>query len=88
MIKAVDREQWITLSKIAVPLRACTAMAAEIAAASVLTEVIDLRLTKKWETFTNAPIRSQEITEPVPTENCRAVEDRTEDVNTHVVLLM
>ena len=50
MIKAVYREQWITLSKIAVPLRACTAMTAEIAAASVLTEVIDLRFdTKNWE---------------------------------------
>ena len=51
VIKAVDRKNWITISNIAVPLRACTAMAAEITGVSVLTEVLDLLLDEKfnWE---------------------------------------
>ena len=42
VIKAVDEDKWMTISDIAAPLKACTAMAAEIAGASVLTGVLDL----------------------------------------------
>ena len=42
VIRAVDRKSWITISKIAVPLTACTAMAVEIAEVNVLTVVRDL----------------------------------------------
>ena len=41
MIKAVDREKWITVSKIAVPLKVCTAVAADIAGTSVVPEALD-----------------------------------------------
>ena len=47
MIKDVDQVKWITTSKIAVPLKTCTAMAAEIADASVLTSLLDLFFDKK-----------------------------------------
>ena len=38
---------WITISKIAVPRKTCTAMAAEIAGARVLTGLLDLLFDKK-----------------------------------------
>ena len=44
VIKGVDKDTWITISKIAVPLKTCTAMAAKIAGASVLTGILDLVL--------------------------------------------
>ena len=47
VIKAVDRECWITINKIAVPLKVSTALATEIAVASVLTEVLNLSVEKK-----------------------------------------
>ena len=37
VIKGVDRDKWITISEMAVPLKACTAMAAEVMGASVPT---------------------------------------------------
>ena len=47
MIKAVEKENWITISKIAVPQRRSTATATEIASVFVLTEVLDLSFLKK-----------------------------------------
>ena len=44
--KGIDRDMWITISKIAVHLEACTTMAAEIAGASVLTGLHDLLFDK------------------------------------------
>ena len=41
-IKGVDRDSWVTISKIAVLLKACTAMAAEVMGVCVLTEILDL----------------------------------------------
>ena len=52
VIKAVDRENWITISKIAVPLNVRTAMAAEIAGAGMLTGALDLFLEKKVQSGT------------------------------------
>ena len=48
-ITAVDREEkCITSSKSALPLKACTFLAVEIAGTSVLTEVIDLLFDNKF----------------------------------------
>ena len=44
VITAVDGDKWITISKIAVLLKACTVMAAEVVGASVWTEIWDLVL--------------------------------------------
>ena len=41
-----SRDMWITISKIAVPLKASTAMAAEVVGAGVLTGIVDLVLGK------------------------------------------
>ena len=41
VIKGVDRDRWITISKIAVPVGLCTAMAAEVMGACVLTGILD-----------------------------------------------
>ena len=43
VVKAGDREKWITISKVAVPLKACTAMATEITGCCVWTDFLDLR---------------------------------------------
>ena len=52
VIKGVDRDKWITIRKIAVLLKACTDMAAEVVGASVLTGILDLVLGKPsvWTT--------------------------------------
>ena len=42
MIKGVDRERWVTYSKMAIPLEVGAAMAAEIAGVCVLTSILDL----------------------------------------------
>ena len=42
MIEAVDRRNWITVSKITVPLKARTAKVAEVAGAYILTMVLQL----------------------------------------------
>ena len=42
VVKVVDRERWVTISKIAILLKAGTAMAAEVAGACVLTGILDL----------------------------------------------
>ena len=47
VIKAVYRESWITINKIAVPLKVSTALATEIAGARVLTEVLNLSVERK-----------------------------------------
>ena len=44
VIKGVDWDKWITISKIAVPLKACTATAPEAVGVSVLTGILDLAL--------------------------------------------
>ena len=44
VIKGVDKDKWITISRMSVPLRTCTAMAAEVAGASVLIGILDLVL--------------------------------------------
>ena len=46
MIKGVDRKKWVTISKIAVPLKVSAAMAAEVVGVCVLTGVFDLILWK------------------------------------------
>ena len=38
VVKAVGRERWVTISKIAVPLQVGTAVAAEVAGVCVLTD--------------------------------------------------
>ena len=40
--KGVDREKWVTISTIAIPLKVGTVMASEIAGVCVLTCIIDL----------------------------------------------
>ena len=42
MIKVVDRDKWITISKIAVFLRMCTVMDSEVVGVSVLLGFLDL----------------------------------------------
>ena len=42
VVKGVDRERWVTISKIAVPLKVGAAVAAEVAAVRVLTSIFDL----------------------------------------------
>ena len=44
--KGEDRQKWVTISKIAVPLKLSAAMAAEIVGVCVLTSVLDLILCK------------------------------------------
>ena len=46
VIKGVDREKWVTISKTAVPLKVGAAMAAEIAGLCLLTSILDLILCK------------------------------------------
>ena len=46
VIKGVDRDRWVTISKISVPLKVGTAMAAEVAGVCVLTGVLDLVFNK------------------------------------------
>ena len=46
VIKGVDREKWMTISNIAIPLKVGAAMAAEIAGVCALTGIIDLILCK------------------------------------------
>ena len=40
IINALDRENWITTSKFSVPLKASTAVDAEVVGADILTEVV------------------------------------------------
>ena len=40
VIKGVDRERWVTISKIAVPLQVGTAMAAEVAGVCVFKGIL------------------------------------------------
>ena len=42
VIRGVDRDRWVTISKIAVPLGTGTAMAAEVMGVCVLTETLGL----------------------------------------------
>ena len=42
VIKGADRDKWVTISKVAVPLRVGTAMAAEVLGVCVLKEIFDL----------------------------------------------
>ena len=46
VIKGVDWDTWITIIKIAEPLRKCTAMAAAVVGVSVLSGILDLVLVK------------------------------------------
>ena len=46
VIRGVDREKWVTISKIAVPLKVGAAMAEEVIGVCVLTSVLDLILCK------------------------------------------
>ena len=54
MIKAVNRENWITASNMSVPLKLTTAVVAEVAAAYNLTEMLDLMLRQKMNVDTVA----------------------------------
>ena len=42
VVKGVDKENWVTIRKIALRLRECTAMAAEMTGVCLLMGVIDL----------------------------------------------
>ena len=42
VIKGVDKNRWVTISRIAVPLRVGTAITAEVMGVCVLTEILDL----------------------------------------------
>ena len=46
VMKVVDRSRWVTISRIAVPLKIGTAMAAEVAGVCVLTGILDLVFNK------------------------------------------
>ena len=46
VIKGVDRQKWVTISRIAVPLKVGAAMAAEVLGVCVLTSVLDLTICK------------------------------------------
>ena len=46
VIKGVDRDRWVTISGIAVPLKVGTAVAAEVMGVCVLTEILDLVFNK------------------------------------------
>ena len=48
VFKAVDGEKWMTISNFAVLLKACSAMAADIAGDNVLIEVSDLPFEKNF----------------------------------------
>ena len=47
VIQGVDRDKWITISEVPVPLTTCTAMAAGVLGASVLTGILDLVCRKR-----------------------------------------
>ena len=42
VIKGVDRGRWVTISRVAVPLKVGAAVAAEVAGVCVLTGILDL----------------------------------------------
>ena len=46
VIKEVDRERWVTISEVAVPLQVGTAMAAEVAGVCMVAGILDLILCK------------------------------------------
>ena len=46
VINGIDKEKWVTRNKIAIPLKVCTTMTAEIVGVCVLTNVLDLILCK------------------------------------------
>ena len=68
VVTAVDMESWITISEIAAPLKASTAMATEVAGVRNLIEVRDLRVEKEMnmQTVTDCIDRIVDDTE---TEN-------------------
>ena len=59
--EAVDRGNWITISKFAVPLKACTAMAAEIAGFNMLMAVLDVFSDQKSISETSTVVFFDEI---------------------------
>ena len=46
VLKGVDKEKWVTISNIALPLTDCTAMAAEMTGVCLLMYVLNLILNK------------------------------------------
>ena len=46
VIKGVDRDRWVTISRTALPLKVGTANASEVTGVCMLTEILDLVLTK------------------------------------------
>ena len=50
MIKGVDRDTWVTISRLAVPLSGA-ATAAEVMGVCVLTEILDLVFNKTYDTL-------------------------------------
>ena len=45
-LKEVDREKWVAISKVALPLRVCTAMAADMTGECLLIGVLNLILNR------------------------------------------
>ena len=88
MIKAVDKafdtELWITISNIAVPLKACTAMAAEIAGASMLTAVLDFLFDKKQSRKTSTVVLSKSESTLESERLTRGLKIRTEKITDHI----
>ena len=68
MMKAVDNKNWITISIIAVPLKACTAMAAKTTGVNVLTEELDLLFSMGSSTGENVAEWINQILEDHETE--------------------
>ena len=56
VINVVDRDKWVTISKIALPLKACITMTAEVVGASVLTVLLDLVLGEALSVNTIQPV--------------------------------
>ena len=48
VIKGFNRERWVTITKIAIPLKVGTAMAAEVAGVCVLKSIFDLIFCECW----------------------------------------
>ena len=61
LIKAVDTERWITISRMAIPLKACTAMVAELTRTSVWTEVLDLLSGHKTQLGKRQRVHQQDV---------------------------
>ena len=80
VIKAVDWEKRITNSRTAVPLKACTAMAAGITEDTVLTEVLDLLFDKKAQMGRRQRVHQSNFTRKTEPETLEIIEMKNEKI--------